>query len=80
MRPPSAWHCEATSVTILDRMATSAQKSAVVLAFVAAGLSFASAVVRFARDGEIRLTLFAGGVFMLALAIGGLMRLRGPKP
>ena len=67
------------SVTILGCMATSAQKSAVALAFLAASLSFASAAVRFGQDGEIRLTPLAGGVFMLALAIGGLMRLRGPK-
>jgi hypothetical protein len=61
-------------------MATSAQKTAVLLAFVAAGLSFLSVVVRFVQNGRIQATPLLGGLFMLALGIGGLNRLRGSKP
>ena len=57
-------------------MASSSQKTAVVLAFVAAVLSFISAAVRFDRSGELGLTPLAGGLFMLALGIGGAIRLR----
>ena len=62
-------------------MATPAQKTAVVLAFVAASLSFGSVAARFLRDGEIALMPLAGGLFMLALGVSGVMRLRNPpKP
>lgn len=61
-------------------MATSAQKTAVLLAFVAAGLSFLSVGVRFVQSGRIQVTPLLGGLFMLALGIGGLKRLRGSKP
>ncbi len=61
-------------------MATSAQKTAVLLAFVAAGLSFLSVGVRFVQNGRIQVTPLLGGLFMLALGIGGLKRLRGSKP
>lgn len=52
------------------------QKLAVGLAFVAAVLSLAAAAVSYYRTGEIDVTPFAGGLFMLVLGIGGLMKLR----
>lgn len=57
-------------------MPTRSQKLAVALAFVAAALSFAAAGFRFARDGAIDLTPLLGGVLMLALGIGGYVRLK----
>ena len=57
-------------------MATSRQKIAVILAFVAAGLSFVAVAVRLSRDGTIDLTPLAGGLAMLALGIGGVVKLR----
>jgi hypothetical protein len=61
-------------------MATSAQKTAVVLAFVAAGLSFLSVAAGFLQNGRIQVTPLLGGLFMLALGIGGLNKLRSSKP
>lgn len=58
-------------------MATTAQKLTVMLAFVAAGLSFAAFAVRYSNTGEIGITPLAGGLLMLALGVGGIMRLRG---
>jgi lipopolysaccharide export LptBFGC system permease protein LptF len=59
-------------------MATSTQKLAVVLAFVAAALSLAAAAVAYARHGEIRVTLLGGGAVMLLLAISGYKRITAP--
>jgi hypothetical protein len=60
-------------------MATSAQKTAVLLAFVAAGLSLLSVVVQFVRTGGIQVTPLFGGLFMLALGVSGVIKLRGTK-
>jgi hypothetical protein len=57
-------------------MATPSQRSAVILAFVAAALSFAAAAITFFKTGQVRLTPLAGGVFMVALGISGLAKLR----
>lgn len=57
-------------------MATLAQKAAVALALVAAALSFVAVGIRFSERGELGLTPLAGGVFMLALGISGVFRLR----
>ena len=61
-------------------MATSTQKLAVVLAFVAAALSFAAVAVGYARTGEIRVTPLGGGAVMLALALSGYKRMTTPRP
>jgi hypothetical protein len=57
-------------------MPTSTQKLAVVLAFVAAALSFAAVAVAYTRTGEIRVTPLGGGALMLALGISGYRRIR----
>jgi hypothetical protein len=59
-------------------MATPAQKVAVVLAFLAAGLSLGSVASRLAHGDGIPLTPLVGGMLMLALGIGGVIRLRNP--
>jgi hypothetical protein len=56
--------------------ARSTQKLAVVLAFVAAGLSFAAVAITYSDNGTIRSTPLFGGLFMLAMAIGGYLRLK----
>jgi len=56
-------------------MATGTQKLAVMLAFIAAVLSFAAVAVGFFRDGSISMTPFLGGLLMLALGIGGYRKL-----
>jgi hypothetical protein len=56
-------------------VATSTQKLAVILAFVAAALSFAAAAVVYAGQGGFRVTLIGGGAVMLALGIRGLKRI-----
>ena len=61
-------------------MATSTQKLAVALAFVAAALSFAAVAVGYARTGEIRVTPLGGGVVMLVLALSGYKRIATPRP
>jgi len=61
-------------------MATPTQKLAVVLAFVAAALSFAAVAVGYARTGEIRVTPLGGGVVMLVLALSGYKRITTPRP
>jgi hypothetical protein len=58
--------------------ATSGQKLAVWLAFIAAGLSFTAVALEYSRTATIDTTLFFGGLFMLALGIAGLSRLRRP--
>jgi hypothetical protein len=60
------------------RMPTRSQKTAVLLAFLAAAASLLAAGVRYARYGDILLTPLLGGLFMLALGIGGYLKLRGP--
>jgi hypothetical protein len=61
-------------------MATSTQKLAVVLAFVAAALSFSAVAIGYARSGEIRVTPLGGGAVMLALGISGYKRITAPRP
>ena len=60
-------------------MPTSTQKLAVILAFVAAALSFAAVAVGYAQTGTIRVTPFGGGALMLALGISGYKRLTAPR-
>jgi len=59
-------------------MARPAQKAAVTLAFAAAALSFIAVAIELAASGEISVTPLIGGVFMLALAIAGVFKLRNP--
>ena len=61
-------------------MATSTQKLAVILAFVAAALSFAAVAVGYAQTGEIRVTPLGGGAVMLALGVSGYKRITGSRP
>ena len=61
-------------------MPTSTQKLAVVLAFVAAALSFAAVGVGYARTGEIRVTPLGGGAVMLVLGVSGYKRIMGSRP
>jgi len=60
-------------------MATSTQKLTVVLAFVAAALSFVAVVVGYVQTGTIRITPLGGGVVMLALGISGYKRITTPR-
>jgi hypothetical protein len=60
-------------------MATSTQKLTVVLAFVAAALSFVAVVVGYVQSGTIRITPLGGGVVMLALGISGYKRITTPR-
>jgi hypothetical protein len=60
-------------------MATSTQKLTVVLAFVAAALSFAAVVVGYLQTGTIQVVPLGGGVLMLALGIGGYKRITAPR-
>ena len=55
---------------------TSTQRLAVVLAFIAAVLSLAAAVVAYYRRGDNAVTPLFGGLFMLALGISGYYRLK----
>ena len=52
------------------------QRLAVLLAFVAAALSLGTAGLHFFRNGSIRMTPLIGGLFMLALGIGGYLKLK----
>jgi hypothetical protein len=61
-------------------MPTRTQKLTVVLAFVAAALSLTAAAIGFFADGEINATPVLGGLFMLALGIGGYRRLKQERP
>ena len=61
-------------------MATSTQKLAVFLAFLAAGLSFAAVAVSYYKTGTIPLTPLGGGAVMLVLAVSGYGRLKTPRP
>lgn len=56
------------------------QKLAVALAFVAAALSLTAAGLHFFRDGSVAVTPLFGGLFMLALGIGGYSRLKNAEP
>jgi hypothetical protein len=60
-------------------MATAAQKYVVLLAFVAAALSFAAVAITFVRSGRLELTPLAGGLLMLVLGAAGLSRIRNPR-
>jgi hypothetical protein len=60
-------------------MATSTQKLAVVLAFVAAALSFAAVVAGYVQTGGIRLAPLGGGILMLVLGISGYRRISAPR-
>jgi hypothetical protein len=55
------------------------QKAAVALAFLAAILSLTAVGIRIFRDGAIDATPLFGGLFMLALGIGGHRRLKNPS-
>ena len=69
-----------TCVKLRSRpVATSTQKLAVLLAFIAAALSFLAVVVGYAQTGTIRLTPLGGGVLMLALGISGYKRMSTPR-
>lgn len=57
---------------------TQTQKLAVLLAFVAAALSFSVLAYSFMRTGAIQATPLFGGVLMLVLALSGYARLRQP--
>jgi hypothetical protein len=57
-------------------MATGTQRLAVMLAFIAAALSFGAVGVRLFRDGAISTTPLLGGLLMLALGIGGYRKLK----
>jgi len=55
---------------------THVQKLAVLLAFVAAGLSFSVLVYSFLRTGAIQAPPLFGGLLMLALGLSGYSRIR----
>jgi hypothetical protein len=55
---------------------TTTQKLAVACAFLAAALSLSAAAIVFVRRGEIAVTPLFGGLFMLAMALGGYSRLK----
>ena len=56
--------------------ATTTQKLAVALAFIAAALSLVAVAITASRSGRIDATPLFGGLFMLALGIAGIVRLR----
>jgi hypothetical protein len=68
-----------SSGTISVSMASSTQKLAVILAFVAAALSFAAVGVGYLQTGTIRMTPLGGGLLMLALGISGYKRITAPR-
>jgi hypothetical protein len=57
---------------------TPVQKLTVLLAFVAAALSFSALVYSFMRTGAIQATPLFGGILMLALGLSGYARIRQP--
>jgi drug/metabolite transporter (DMT)-like permease len=57
---------------------TAGQKLAVLLAFVAAALSFTALALGYSRTGAIDSTPLFGGLFMLALGLGGYFKIRRP--
>jgi hypothetical protein len=58
---------------------TPTQRLAVLLAFVAAALSFSALAVIFAQTGAVEATPLFGGLLMLALGLSGLSKLRQPR-
>ena len=60
----------------MTRPPTSTQKLAVLLAFVAAALSFSAVAVTFVRTGTIQATPLLGGLLMVALGLAGYIRIR----
>ena len=64
----------------IPQMATTTQKLAVFLAFVAAALSFAVVAVTYSRTGSIPVTPLGGGAVMLVLAMSGYGRVKAPRP
>jgi hypothetical protein len=61
-------------------MARPSPELAVFLAFVAAVLSLMAAAISYYKTGDIDVTPLAGGLFMLALGVGGFMRLKNTRP
>ena len=57
---------------------TNYAKLTLILAVVAAALAFGAAVVRYSADGEIRWSLIAAAVFILAFGLGAKGRI-APK-
>ena len=57
---------------------TPAQKLAVLLAFVAAGLSFVALAIGSSRSGRIDAAPLFGGLLMLALGLTGYFKIRRP--
>jgi ABC-type arginine transport system permease subunit len=55
------------------------QTVAVLLAFIAAALSFTAVAVTVSRTGRIEVTPLFGGLLMLGLGIAGYLRLRRPN-
>jgi hypothetical protein len=51
-------------------MTTSNARLTSALALTAAALSFAAAVIRYAGTGEIRWSLLAAGLFLVAMGVG----------
>ena len=78
-REPRLFAIVLSSGTISASMASSTQKLAVVLAFIAAALSFAAVVVGYVQTGTIRITPLGGGALMLALGISGYKRISAPR-
>ncbi len=58
---------------------TRLQKVAVMLAFLTGTLSLVAVGIQVVRDGTVDTTPLFGGLFMLALAIGGCVRLRSRR-
>lgn len=67
------------SVVLDVSMVNGAQKLTVTLAFLAAALSLGAASVQFARDGSLSTTPLLGGLLMLALGIGGFLKLKNSR-
>ena len=55
------------------------QKLAIGLAFAAAVLSLAAAAIGYYRTGEVDGTPLAGGLLMLVMGIGGLLKVKSQK-
>lgn len=58
---------------------TSVQTLAVWLAFIAAGLSFAAVAIGYSGTGVIQATPLVGGLLMLALGVGGYVKLKNDR-
>ena len=82
MVPPDKLHFSSGVGRVVEcaRMkGTNTQKTAVVLAFVAAALSFVAVAVSFARGNGIPVTPLGGGFVMLALGFSGYSRLKDAR-